>query len=192
MRDLDIRSSLRLQLETVHAGDPDTLILDELGLCQGEARVDIAVVNGLIHGFEIKSERDTLARLAGQAAVYGRALDAVSVVAARSHVEALFSRIPEWWGVHVAIAAARSVTVKEIRPASANPNIDPFAVAQLLWHQEAVEIAERNQLDTRPGARTRKRLWELLAGSLPLDELRQEVRRCLRARSNWRPAPPRA
>ncbi|MBE0611091.1 MAG: sce7726 family protein [Dehalococcoidia bacterium] len=192
MRDLDIRSSLRLQLETTHAGDPDTLILDELGLCQGEARVDLAVVNGLIHGFEIKSERDTLARLAGQAAVYDRALDAVSVVAACSHVEALFDRIPEWWGVHVARAAARSVIVEEIRPASTNPNVDPFAVVQLLWHQEAIEIVARKQLDTRPRARTKRRLWELLAGSLPLDELRHEVRRCLRARANWRPAPPQA
>lgn len=190
MRDLDIRSSLRLQLETAHAGDPDTLIIDELGLCQGEARVDLAVVNGLIHGFEIKSARDTLARLAGQAAVYDRALDAVSVVAARPHVDALFDRVPDWWGVHVASLAATDVIVEEIRPASTNPNVDPVAVAQLLWREELMEIAVRLQLEPGPRARTKRRLWELLARSLPLDELRREVRRCLRARKNWRLVPP--
>ena len=32
------------------------LLIHELGVCAGLARVDIALVNGSLHGFEIKSE----------------------------------------------------------------------------------------------------------------------------------------
>ena len=32
-----------------------TVIIDELGLCRGQVRIDIAVVNGLLHG--MKSSR---------------------------------------------------------------------------------------------------------------------------------------
>ena len=49
------------------------MILDELGICRGRVRIDLTVVNGLLHGYEIKSERDTLARLETQADLYGRA-----------------------------------------------------------------------------------------------------------------------
>ena len=69
MRDIDIRRRLRAD-ERLHPWDSNTRIVEELGLCQGVARVDLAVVNGTIHGYEIKSERDTLTRLSGQAEIY--------------------------------------------------------------------------------------------------------------------------
>jgi hypothetical protein len=87
MHDQDVRRSLRAEMNLRHASDPDTLVLEEFGLCQGSARIDVAVVNGSIHGYEIKSERDTLARLPSQRAVYSRALDYVTVVVADSHLK---------------------------------------------------------------------------------------------------------
>ncbi len=85
MRDPDIRQKLRADIERQHRADPDTLIVDELGLCQGAVRVDLAVVNAALHGYEIKSERDTLVRLPGQQEGYSRALDFVTVVTAEGH-----------------------------------------------------------------------------------------------------------
>ena len=59
MRDVDIRRALRTR---VRDSDDmkEALVVDELGLCQGRARIDLAVVNSSLHGYEIKSERDTL------------------------------------------------------------------------------------------------------------------------------------
>ena len=34
--------------------------VEELGVCRGRVRVDVAVVNGTLHGYEIKSDRDSL------------------------------------------------------------------------------------------------------------------------------------
>jgi len=42
---------------------PDTLVIDELGLVQAKSRIDVAVINGYIHVYKIKSARQTLSRL---------------------------------------------------------------------------------------------------------------------------------
>src|SRR5688572_30584359 len=100
MRDRDIRTSLHQQLERAHRHYADeTLFIDELGLCQGNARIDLAVVNGSLSGYEIKSECDTLQRLPHQIEVYSRALDYITIVASETHIDKIIVLIPEWWGV---------------------------------------------------------------------------------------------
>src|SRR5690242_17854466 len=66
LRDRDVRKALKSKLLREHIADPRTLVLDELGLRHGACRVDIAVVNGSMHGYEIKSDSDTLERLPSQ------------------------------------------------------------------------------------------------------------------------------
>ncbi len=63
MNDYNIRNELKRRLAARYAEDSDTIILDELRLRHGAARIDVALVNGIIHGFELKSEKDTLKRL---------------------------------------------------------------------------------------------------------------------------------
>ena len=63
LKDSDIRKSLYNNILKKHEDASDTIVLNELGLLQGACRVDIAVVNGSLHGYEIKSEADTLDRL---------------------------------------------------------------------------------------------------------------------------------
>ena len=96
---MDVREALHAKVLLAHRDDPHTLVVDELGLCEGEARVDIAVVNGFIHGFEIKSERDTLERLPHQVEVYSLVLDRVTLVVAENHAAHAMEVIPDWWGV---------------------------------------------------------------------------------------------
>jgi hypothetical protein len=57
--DREIRAALhRKKFGALH-GRTDTVIVDELGLAHAKARIDIAVINGFVHGFEIKSATDT-------------------------------------------------------------------------------------------------------------------------------------
>lgn len=71
MRDRDVRQALHRKVLKEHHGDADTLVLDELGLRHGTCRVDIAVVNGYLHGYEIKSDSDTLERLPARSPLMG-------------------------------------------------------------------------------------------------------------------------
>ena len=81
MRELDIRRALRKHLGFVFEEDPTALILEELGICRGTVRVDMAVVTGMLKGFEIKSDQDTLKRLPAQASAYNKVFDTLTIVA---------------------------------------------------------------------------------------------------------------
>src|ERR1700730_13066876 len=80
MKDIDIRDALKRKLRSFYANDPSTLIVDELGLRHGIARVDVALINGIIHGFELKSDRDTMRRLPSHMRVYNSVMDRITLV----------------------------------------------------------------------------------------------------------------
>jgi hypothetical protein len=52
--DSDVRMLLINELEACYGDDPNTRIINELGIDFGASRVDVAVVKGIIHGYEIK------------------------------------------------------------------------------------------------------------------------------------------
>ncbi|WP_437587348.1 sce7726 family protein [Sorangium sp. So ce1000] len=187
MRDADVRSALHRKVLREHHGQPDTLVLDELGLWYGTARVDVAVVNGRIHGYEIKSERDTLDRLPAQASVYSSVLDRVTLVVGESHASKACSIIPDWWGIKVAHSGPRqAVHFHEERAPAMNPAIDPVAVAALLWCEELTDIlTTKNAIRGLRGKR-RDLLTRRVAELLPLEDLRAVVRERLKARTSWR------
>jgi hypothetical protein len=186
MRDIDIRRRLRTD-HRLHFGEADTRVVEELGLCQGIARVDLAVVNGSIHGYEIKSDRDTLTRLPGQVHIYSRALDFVTVVTAQSHLDKIKKVVPRWWGIWTAVSSGDGPRLESARKPRRNPNVEPFALAQLLWREEALEALEGLGLATGMRSKPRPELWKRLACELTLKELGCIVRDRLRQRgADWR------
>jgi hypothetical protein len=64
-RDIDIRAALRAGELARHRDDDDTIIVEEMGIYQGDFRIDIAVVNGRMTGYEIKSDKDTHTSMVG-------------------------------------------------------------------------------------------------------------------------------
>jgi hypothetical protein len=192
MRDIDIRIALRRH-ELLHCGEPDTRVVEELGLCQGTARIDIAVVNGSIHGYEIKSAYDTLMRLPGQIEIYSRALDFVTIVTAETHADKVRTAVPEWWGLWVTLCSASKSPFEILREARQNIDVQPIALAQLLWREEALRALEDRNLATGMRGKPRQQMWRVLAAELPLQDLSAIVRKTLKLRgSNWRPGGPQA
>jgi len=57
------------------------------------------VVNGKLHGYEIKSDADTLKRLPAQAEVYSAVFDLVTIVVGEHHLDTVRAIVPEWWGI---------------------------------------------------------------------------------------------
>ncbi len=187
MRDRDIRTVLRDKLHREFGHDSDTRILEELGVCQGSVRIDMAVVNGSLHGYEIKSERDTLERLPHQCVHYSRVFDEVTVVVGPSYFPLVKNVVPAWWGVVVAEPNEAGIpSLVQKRKAKKNPNLDAFAIAQLLWREEALDLLHEYGLSDGLRSKTRKEIWLALADYLRLDELRDEVRRKLVNRKGWR------
>lgn len=186
-RDIDIRTSLHILLRKEHQSDCDTLILDELGLCQGDARIDVAVVNGAINGYEIKSESDTLERLPKQCDTYNRVFDKVTILTAARFIDDIQDIIPEWWGITKAERENDGmVHFFSYRLPQQNPSVDPLAIAQLLWRDEALSLLKERGLQKGLLSKPRQVLWSALAEFLELSDLQAEVRKKLKARPRWR------
>lgn len=186
MRDYDIRIALKQELDSIRSIEPDTLIIDEVGLCKGTVRVDIAVVNGTFNGYEIKSEQDTLERLPAQQEVYSKIFDTVTIVTSGRHIDKIMERVPRWWGITKAIMIRRSVQLQVIRQPALNPHIDSFSLAQLLWRDEALAVLKERSLEDKMLSKPRRALWQKIADNLSIEEVREVVRERLKARLNWR------
>ncbi len=188
MIDSDIRAVLLTNFGQEFGNDPNTMIVEELGLCQGEARVDVAVINGTLQGFEIKSDRDTLRRRPGQMNIYNRSLDFVTLVVGSKHLSKSLEIIPKWWGVTCVQQRNKKLIMDAIRPHKANPAPDPEAIVQLIWRNEALEVLRRRNLHKGYLSKKKWILWERIIEKLPIEQLRREVRAILKSRQNWRSA----
>ena len=192
MHDKDVRRALHDKVFREHKGDPNTKVLDELGLRHGTCRVDIAVVNGYLHGFEIKSDSDTLERLPFQVSIYSAVLDRATLVVGEKHAEKSKAYLPDWWGVKVAITGTgEEIDFEDVQRFKMNPNIDPIALAELLWRQEALELLRGIGTAEPILRKPRAYLYRQLAASFEINALRDAVRHAIKSREGWRgPRPP--
>jgi hypothetical protein len=185
MWDQDVRVAVRHRLKCEHDGDEDTRIVEEMGIWNGTVRVDLAVINGELTGYEIKSARDTLTRLASQAALYNSVFDRVFLVAADRHIERANSEIPEWWGIISAISDGNAVTLRTLRCGEVNPSLDAIQLARLLWREEILSVLEACGAARGYRSASREILSVRLADVLGIDTLAAEVRARLKGRKEW-------
>lgn len=185
MHDITIRRELKTRLAAQHQ-DTGTLVIDELGICRGEARVDVALINGTFSAFEIKSAVDTLRRLTTQVASYGRVFDYVTAVVATKHLAKLQNFIPEWWGILEAKASGNSVRLSHKRRPKRNRSLDPYALVQMLWRREAVALLRESGFATHPDALPMTEIWEIVSVEVPPRVIAAHVRGAIKGRSRWR------
>jgi len=182
MRDVDIRAALWLGVLAPYLDDPDTRVIEELGIRRGEVRADIVVVNGETHGYEIKSTEDTLRRLHAQDKRYSSVFDRVTLVSAARHMPAASDMVPTWWGVIIADETSSGIHLDLHRPAAENPGRDARAAAEFLWRDETLRLLGLR--GKARGLRDKPRwiLWDALCVAYEPDEVFAEVRRFLKER----------
>lgn len=189
-RDSDIRAELHNKIKEIFSYDLDSIVVEEMNLCSGDARIDIAVINGKIHGYEIKSERDTLNRLPNQIDIYNQVMDTVTIVVGRNHLGKVRNMVPNWWGIYTAEMKNNTELKLEIeREPLFNEEVNPYYVAQLLWRDEALEILKEINCAKGVLSKPRDIIWERLVNSLSLEELQKHVRNKLKNRKGWRAVP---
>lgn len=182
LTDAAIRPSLRSLLLSTHADERNTVVLEELGLCRGRVRVDLAVVNGLLHGYEIKSDRDGLRRLDVQVEMYSKVLDRATLVVGDRHLADAQEVLPGWWGV-VRIKTTRcGPRFSTVRQARRNPARDPRALVELLWLEDALALLERHQMARGARGKPRRMIWDRICKHLGVDEIAEAVRTQLKSR----------
>lgn len=186
MKDIDIRNRLKESLLKKYYLDNHSKVVEEMGIFEGVNRVDIAVVNGHLHGFEIKSESDNLLRLSQQINSYCKIFDYISVVASEKHVINIIDYVPSYCGIFKAINHKDKVKIISVRKPKINRSIESYALVQLLWKSELINIL--NELGIHKGLQSKPKeyLWNLLCKSLKKEEISNLVRKNLKVRQNWR------
>lgn len=187
--DRDIRCVLRTRLLVEHAHEPHTVILEELGVCRGRVRVDLVVVNGLLHGYEIKSDRDSLRRLTGQVDLYSRVLDRATLVTGDRHLAEALDIVPPWWGILRVCATTTVPRFTTLRRGRHNPQQDPRSLVELLWLDESIALLAQRRGARGVRGKPRRAVWDRVCEYFDVDEIAAAVRANLMARAVT-PSPP--
>jgi hypothetical protein len=145
-------------------------------------RIDLAVVNGLLHGYEIKSDRDTLKRLDRQLEIYNCVLDRATLVVGARHTEEASEALPNWWGLLRFEATPSGPRFTVLRRSEENPDRHARSLAELLWRNEALALLARRDAAHGVKSKPRYAVWDRLCEYFDVEEIAAEVRSCLRAR----------
>ena len=187
MNDPAIRQALHSRVIRHHHRNQKTLVVDELGLRHGQSRIDIAVINGKLSGIEIKSELDDLSRLPSQVDSYSSIFGNLTLAVASKYLARSLDIIPSWWGVISVSSGIRGgIHLKKVRSSAHNDNIDPNALATLLWRDEAIAMLREMGVQGDVLRQPRKVLYSQLVALLNINEFQSLVCATLKSRKHWR------
>jgi hypothetical protein len=156
--DVELRRGLLRELRLL-VRRPEDFLVSEVALGRGKARVDVAHLNGHFDGFEIKSCKDTLRRLAGQTVDYSAVLDSVVVVTTHRHAPAVCRLVPSWWGVALAELDGNNFRFRPLQAGSINPSPDKEARLAMMNFRETTAILRSIEVHGRdvPGSLVERR-----------------------------------
>lgn len=110
-----IRPVLLSELRSRYDNCSNTSIFEEFSIPRPSARIDVAVVNGSISGFEIKSDLDTLSRLKFQIPAYECYFEEMTLVTTAKHIDSSRIAIPARWGIKVFSKTDTSYAIEHVR-----------------------------------------------------------------------------
>lgn len=137
-RDADIRKPLLSWIVSQHINDGATEVLEEFDVLRPSGRIDIAVINGEICGFEIKSDCDTLSRLKFQIPAFSKCFDKISIVTTRKHLRKARNTIPKCWGL---LLFESDGSFRIARHAKQNTETDLRSILFSLTKEELIQVS---------------------------------------------------
>lgn len=186
LNDERIRRALHATVLAPHHEGEAAVVVDEAAV-YGNV-LDVLVVARELHGYEIKSDRDTLRRLQQQAACYGAHLHRMTLVVGERHRDKAIAIIPDWWGVLTARELEGSVVFEATREAGDNPQGDRLRLDRFLWRPEAWAAVQALGLARGKSAWSGAKLSKFLHETLEPAALRAVVVEAMRGRGSWRNA----
>lgn len=190
MKDIDIRNSLKKSILNKHINDVNSIVVDEFNISLGKVRVDVAVVNGILHAYEIKSEKDNLKRLKNQIQEYNSFFEYITVVTCDRYLTKVLESLPLHCGILKAERKADLIKFVNVRTAKKNKSIKKISLTQVLWKEEMLEILESKDYKKSFKSKSKALLCEMICNLLTEKELLQIVKTKLKSRANWKVAPP--
>lgn len=165
------------------------LLVEEMEVCLGRARVDLAVIADRLIGIEIKGPKDDVTRLPHQALVYSKCFDRMILLVDESLADKARPLIPTWWGIVVAMHGRGEFEYRFERRPRPNPEPDIEALLSLLWREEVDALTEDLLGTTTKPRATKRAIRTELCKRIDIDVLRHASLNKLRDRGDWRSVP---
>lgn len=158
----------------------DAVIINEMVVANWSRRADIAVANGRLYGFEIKSHFDTLRRLPGQIESFQEHFDKVVIVAASKFIRYIESQYPVEIGILEVFIESGRPRLRQVRAGRIREIRDVTKLASLITKSELERFLKANGIAAVSGM-SRAELVKKF-GSKSLHKLRGYVLECIKAR----------
>lgn len=185
----DIRTFIKAQVPRLLQNRSRAFLVEEMEVCSGRARIDLAVIGDHLIGIEIKGPKDDVSRLPGQVKAYSECFDLVVLVVHEDLARKAGALIPTWWGLVVGAQKDGRIRYRFERRPNPNPNLNLEKLLALLWREE-IDALLSDLLGTiaKPKATKRTIRAELLS-QIDATVLRHASLKKLRERTEWRHVP---
>ena len=129
---------------------------------------------------------DTLDRLPGQIESYNKTFDRITIVIGKKFENKISKHVPEFWGIDIAyINKLGNVTLKKIRAAKINKQVESKALLELLWKDELKKLLIKNGNKGLSNANLRK-LRDMAIETISLNQIKDYTREIIKVREGWR------
>jgi hypothetical protein len=152
----------------------ESVILEEVKIEGGAARIDVVSFGDEIVGYEIKSDFDNFDRMPNQIHAYNRVFPKINLVCGQRHLDYALAVLPSWWGIIQLAVVDGQPQLQQVREAKSHDRQDPYSVASLLSKRDAVELLSAYRCSVRPRSNLRA-IWEAMAKSVPLRKIEDAI-----------------
>lgn len=142
----------------------------------GKSRADaIMISENEIVGFELKSDRDSFARLAGQIKDYDRYYDKNYLVIGKHFVDKAEDKVPDYWGIiEVCEEENNKIEAHILKAADRVPEDNLRRQLGFLWRNELINIVRRHKLGG-VSDKNKVKLANMLYKGIDRDILKKEM-----------------
>ncbi len=165
------------------------LLIEEMEICSGRARVDLAIIGDRFIGIELKGPKDSVTRLPGQVKAYSQCFDRVVLVVHESLAKKAKPLIPDWWGLVISRQKDGQLGFEFERRPKLNPELNSDALLSLLWREELDSLLVDLIGSTPKPRATKKTIRTKLLSQVAPKILRRASIDKLQERIDWRSVP---
>lgn len=185
----EIRAVLRDWVHDKFELKYNDILINELGFWNRDPestvdcsfRADLALANGRLVGFEIKSQKDSLKRWESQMTAYSNVFDEIWLCSHGKHLHRALDITDKHIGV---LVVDDSGSISVVRYASKNKKLNFYDLSGLLWKDELLAFASLNKIEEVKSRMTKNEIRDILSTNSNLEDLKLYVLQKLKERKS--------
>jgi hypothetical protein len=151
---------------------PKSNLLNEVRINNGLAIADLVSIGiNTAHCYEIKSDKDKIARVLEQSKSYDIVFNKISLITTLTNYEKALDIIPPYWGI-IVVSDSPKNKVYYYRKADYSPYFSKQKALYTLWRDELLDIIAMKKINDKSTSRaSRSKIIDILCDNLSTTEI---------------------